>query len=205
MNKSENGLLTKEGFGVTLPPLGNLQNAGENESGVKRKGMRQGEILNLKWDDVDLQNGMIYIKNSKSGKLREIPIHPELLDYLGSANRVGPYVFADENGMPYSRYGKLRHEFENALKRAGIRNFRFHDLRHTFASELAMRGVDLRTIQDYLGHSTLRMTERYAHLLPNHKKFSIQLLSRENCYNSATVEKQESYSAISNLQEPVGK
>ncbi len=151
-----------------------------------KTGMRQGEILNLKWEHVNLENATIHVSNTKSGKARDLPIHPQLLECLSTLPKNSPYVFCDNNGNPLTRYGKLRHEFEYALKKANISGFRFHDLRHTFASILAMKGVDLLTIKYYLGHSSLEMTMRYAHLLPDHKQFAIQLLGREESYPAAT-------------------
>ncbi len=86
-----------------------------------------------------------------------------------------PWVFCKKNG---ERYGNIRKAFEGARKRAGIVDFRFHDLRHTFASHLVMAGVDLRTIQELLGHKSFEMTLRYAHLSPEHKKAALDTLCK---------------------------
>jgi len=93
---------------------------------------------------------------------------------------VNPWVFCKKNGQ---RYGNVRKAFEGVRKRAGIVNFRFHDLRHTFASHLVMAGVDLRTVQELLGHKSFEMTLRYAHLSPEHKKAVLDTL----CKRIATV------------------
>lgn len=136
-------------------------------------GMRSGEILNLKWEDVDLGHGLIYIQNSKSGS-REVPISTRIVELLRELHRRSQYVFACESGRP--RRG-VRKGFESALRRAGIRDFTFHDLRHTFASHLVMSGVDLLTVKELMGHRSINMTLRYAHLSPSHKRQAVESLS----------------------------
>jgi len=86
-----------------------------------------------------------------------------------------PWVFCKKNG---ERYGNVRKAFEGARKRAGIVDFRFHNLRHTFASHLVMAGVDLKTVQELLGHKSFEMTLRYAHLSPEHKKAALDILCK---------------------------
>jgi len=98
-------------------------------------------------------------------------VYRTLLDIVKKAD--GPWVFCKENG---ERYGNVRKAFEGAKRRAGIVDFRFHDLRHTFASHLVMAGVDLRTVQELLGHKSFEMTLRYAHLSPEHKKAALDIL-----------------------------
>ena len=85
-----------------------------------------------------------------------------------------PYVFHDkETGK---RYGDIKKGFSGACRRAGIRDFHFHDLRHTFASHLVMAGKDLTTVKDLLGHKTLSMTLRYSHLAPAHKAAAVEVM-----------------------------
>lgn len=84
------------------------------------------------------------------------------------------YVFCDKKGK---RFGEIRKSFFTALKKAGIINFRFHDLRHTFASHLVMSGIDLNTTRELLGHKSIKMTLRYAHLSPNYKKYAVDALN----------------------------
>jgi integrase len=139
-------------------------------------GMRKSEILNLKWADVNLRTRVITILNSKNDEKREVPINEDLARTLLRVpkNAKSPYVFCKEDGMPYL---SVKTAFRAALRRAKIRNFRFHDLRHTFASHLVMRGVGLKTVQELLGHKTINMTLRYSHLSPDYKRAPVEKLS----------------------------
>ena len=138
-------------------------------------GMRMGEILRLKWEDIDFERGIIEVTETKSGEPRKIPMNNLLTETLRSIKLpcVSPYVFCRTDGRPRK---SIRTAFENALKRAGIENFRFHDLRHTFASHLVMAGADLPTVKELLGHKTIEMTMRYAHLSPDHKRVWVEAL-----------------------------
>jgi len=140
-------------------------------------GMRKEEILSLKWDNVDLKNDFILLDITKNGQRREIPINAMVKEILsGIIRRIDlPYVFYDPTTG--KRYGNIQRSFTTACRRAGIKDFHFHDLRHTFASQLIMAGVDLTTIKELLGHKTLTMTLRYAHLAPSHKVKAVDLLS----------------------------
>ena len=136
-------------------------------------GMRKSEILNLKWKDVDFQNNLIALTDTKSGKMREIPLNNTMREVLLSVPRhlKSDYVFCNRDAKPYRQ---LRASFRNALRRAGISNCTFHDLRHTFASHMVMNGVDINTLKEILGHSSITMTQRYAHLSPSYKKKAMQ-------------------------------
>jgi site-specific recombinase XerD len=139
-------------------------------------GMRRGEILNLTWDDVNLQQGVILVKHTKTGKMREIPISGLLEKVVLEChqNTDGVYVFCDEQGRHYTRIDRL---FNRILNQANIQGFRFHDLRHTAASYMVMLGIDLTTVKEILGHQNLDMTLRYAHLSPIHKRQAMEILS----------------------------
>jgi integrase len=131
-------------------------------------GMRRGEILSLEWDKhIDLKHGFILLDKTKNGERREIPINDPLRHALQPLIRRldTPFVFYEHSGKPISDFRK---SFSTALRKAGIKDFRFHDLRHTFASHLVMAGVDLTTVSRLLGHKSLTMTLRYAHLAPSH-------------------------------------
>jgi integrase len=140
-------------------------------------GCRKGEILNLKWDNnVDLKHGFILLDFTKNGERREIPISDTLKQELNSLTRRldVPHVFYDiKTGKPYK---DIKRSFKTAVKRAKIHDFKFHDLRHTFASHLIMAGVDITTVSRLLGHKSLTMTLRYAHLAPSHMANAVSLL-----------------------------
>jgi len=143
-------------------------------------GMRKGEILGLRWKDIDLKNGLILLEKTKNQERREIPMNGslrELFKRLFTQRRLDTdYVFVNpETG---NRYYDLKRAFSRALSKAGIKDFRFHDLRHTFASQLVMAGVDIRTVQELLGHKKLSMTMRYSHLSQAHKKEAVQTFQR---------------------------
>ncbi len=139
-------------------------------------GMRKGEILSLRWDNVDLKHGFILLDKTKNGERREIPINNTLRRTLLSITRRldVPYVFYDTvTGNPYQ---DVKRSFNSACRKAKIKDFRFHDLRHCFASHLVMSGIDLTTVKELLGHKTLTMTLRYSHLAPSHKVNAVKVL-----------------------------
>ena len=148
-------------------------------------GMRKGEILSLKWDNVDLHHGFILLDYTKNGERREIPINATLKAtledlYKGSEKRPRridiPFVFYDDKTK--TRFVRIQRAFTGACRRAKIKDFRFHDLRHTFASQLIMAGIDITTVKELLGHKTLTMTLRYAHLAPAHKVKAVNVLDQ---------------------------
>ncbi|MEX3839858.1 tyrosine-type recombinase/integrase [Paraburkholderia sp. BR10882] len=133
-------------------------------------GMRKGELLALQWDDIDLEMRTIHVRRdvAKSDKRRDIPVSDELLACLkvwkALAHRV--FVFANmETGEPLTDFGNA---WDALLEAAQIERYRFHDCRHTFASQLVAAGVDLYRVKTLLGHSSYAMVERYAHLAPDH-------------------------------------
>ncbi|MFH1014692.1 MAG: tyrosine-type recombinase/integrase [Nitrospirota bacterium] len=140
-------------------------------------GMRKGEILGLKWHDVDFKRGIIYLLNTKNSEKREIPMNEQVKTALIRTRKHArsPYIFCKPDGKPY---GDIKKSFFTAMKKSDIINFRFHDLRHTFASQLVMSGIDLNTVRELLGHKSLEMTLRYSHLSPDHKKRAVDILAR---------------------------
>jgi len=129
-------------------------------------GMRQGEILSLKWSQVDLERQEITVLITKNKEPRTLPINDEVQNLLKAkmATRKGSaYVFPSESGTMIGK-NNLSRAFRKAVKEAGIVKFRFHDLRHTFATRLVRLGTDLYKVAKLLGHKTLAMVMRYAHL-----------------------------------------
>lgn len=140
-------------------------------------GCRRGEILGLAWDNVDLKHGFILLDKTKNGDRREIPINATLRATLESLPRRldgGPVFYDHKTGKAYE---DVSTSFCNALRKAKIKDFHFHDLRHTFASHLVMAGIDLTTVSRLLGHKDLTMTLRYAHLSPKHMSQAVDVMS----------------------------
>ena len=155
-------------------------------------GMRLGEILALRWDHVHIKNVIepyLEISETKNNKKRFVPLNDDMLELLRSLKDNGSeYVFLGTHGR---RLTLVRKPFVNALQEAGIEDFRFHDLRHTFASHYVMNGGDLLALKEILGHSDLKMVERYTHLASSHKRRQINNLSGKFsiCHPIATGEK----------------
>ena len=143
-------------------------------------GMRQGEVFKLRWSNVNFETKHLTVagQTAKSGKVRHIPLNSESFDVLSkwrNQHSVGSkYVFANREGVPF---GNVKKGWAKVLKAANIEDFRWHDLRHHFASRLVMAGVNLNTVRELLGHSSYAMTLRYAHLSAGHKAEAVELIS----------------------------
>lgn len=137
-------------------------------------GMRQGEIMSLTWDDVDLNQGRAILHETKNGERRAVAItgHAlELLRELGKVRRIDCNLLFPGKQNALQKVQKsmdLRTPWETAVKKAELQDFKFHDLRHSAASYLAMNGASLAEIAEVLGHKTLAMVKRYAHLSEGH-------------------------------------
>ena len=141
-------------------------------------GMRRGEILNLKWRDIDIKERNITIWDTKNKEKRVVPMNSMVWETFLNINKSpdSDFVFTRHNGQSRLTDDYISHLFQKIVKKIGFKNFRFHDLRHTFASWLVMKGVDLKTVQELMGHKDFRMTLRYSHLSPDHKKQAVELL-----------------------------
>jgi integrase len=131
-------------------------------------GMRKGEIFGLRWERVDFARGVLMLDRTKNGRRREVPMTDtvyRILTALGPTAS-GP-VFRRKDG---EAWGSVRKAFTSAVEAAGLEDFRFHDLRHTCASWLVIRGRTLKDVQEQLGHQTLTMTLRYAKLSPERRR-----------------------------------
>jgi integrase len=162
-----------------------------------RTGLRRGELLGLRWEDVDLDRGRIRVvenyvrgqfKAPKSGQPREIPLSGEARAALAQhrERRGGgrTRVFCDAQGKPYTQ-GVMASQLERACRRAGLRVLGWHVMRHSFASHLVMRGVAIRAVQDLLGHASIVITQRYAHLAPHVSQDAVCLLDGPSAGPSA--------------------
>lgn len=133
-------------------------------------GMRQGEMMNLSWDDVDFKKEKITLYETKNGDIRVVPltghVHAVLKALHGKRSQDTNLVFP---GSKPNKPIDLRFPWEQVIKKANITNFRFHDLRHCCASYLLMNKVPLPVIAEILGHKTYQMVKRYAHLSEDHK------------------------------------
>jgi integrase len=142
-------------------------------------GLRRGEILSLTWGDIDFTNAIITVTGdiAKSGKTRHIPLNAEALAILQQWHKrtriYQELVFPGKNGK---KLKSVKRAWAGILGLAKIKNFRWHDLRHHFASKLVMASVDLNTVRELLGHADMAMTLRYAHLAPEHKANAVARL-----------------------------
>jgi len=141
-------------------------------------GMRRGELFGLKWHDVDFKNNIITLLDTKNGEKREVYMNEQVKTALIRVRKHpdSAYIFCNKDGKPLH---DIRKSFFTALKKSGINNFHFHDLRHTFASQLAMSGTDINTVRELLGHKDVRMTLRYSHLSPSYKRRAVDILGRK--------------------------
>lgn len=154
-------------------------------------GARLGEALNLQWTEVDLQRRRVVFVDTKNGESRGVPLNADAFVALANLPCRDDQVFLTPAGKPYYNSGgrggsPIKTAFRGALRRAGLRNIRVHDLRHTFASKLVMNGVPLRTVAELLGHKDLSMVHRYSHLSPDHLRDAVDgLIGAESVQRSA--------------------
>ncbi len=143
-------------------------------------GMRLNEILGLKWENVKYKEKLIVLfpEQTKNKKIHIIPINQKAFEIIEkrfeTKDRRCPYVF-HRNG---EKVKSIKEGFTNALKKANIKNFTFHDLRHTFASRLVQKGIDLYVVKELLNHSSITVTQRYAHLKLENMKKAVEILEK---------------------------
>jgi integrase len=157
-------------------------------------GCRKGELLGLEWRRVDLQSCLIYLEaeNTKTAKRRSVPLNREAREAMLERARfraqhcpLSPWVFCHKDG---TRILDVKRSFATACARVDITDFRIHDLRHTCAAWLVKEGVPLAEVRDLLGHATVQMTERYAHLAPDNIRAAVARLE-STASRSGHVEK----------------
>jgi len=135
-------------------------------------GLRYSEIFSLKWSDMDFRNNLVFIHKTKNKEKRIIPMNTPLKRVFVSRREHSAVEFVFPKKC-------TRESFKKTLERAIIKDFKFHDLRHTYASYLVMNGVDLMTVKELLGHKTIKMTLRYAHLSQDHKMRAAEVLGQQ--------------------------
>src|SRR5438132_7564199 len=140
-------------------------------------GMRLGEILNLRWQDLDFSSGFILVRDSKNGQARQVPMDSMISTVLRSWPRLSDQDIVFTSVMTGGRIVDVRTGFLNSCKRAELTDLHFHDLRHTFASQFVMAGVDIYILKEILGHKSITNSQRYAHLSPTYK---IKAIDRMN-------------------------
>jgi integrase len=152
-----------------------------------RSGMRQGELRGLQWSSINWESRTVTVRHSlndrtkrleppKNNRERHIPLDVDVYEMLYRRKKTTGYVFSDSDGQPFDSQRLVR-RLRAVRKKAGLRDFGWHTLRHTFASHLAMKGAPLHVVQALLGHSTITMTMRYAHVAPSTLRTAIGLLN----------------------------
>ena len=176
-----------------------LRGPGRGRRGLRgglRTGLRLGELRALRWQDVDLVVGRIRVVQSaweetigttKTDRAREVPLGDDVLEALKTHRHLrGPFVFCQSTGkyagelLPRDR---CNWPLWRACKRAGLRHVGWHVLRHSFASNLVILGASLKVVQELLGHTSITMTMRYAHLSKNVARDAVRLLDRATTWH----------------------
>ncbi len=144
-------------------------------------GLRQNELLSLEWNRVNLTQKTAFIRKTKSGKPKTIPLNKIVMDMLeqklnGKVRHLkNGFVFLSNHGTKIDRFN-LRRAFDKVKEKAGIKDFRFHDLRHTFATRLSQNGIDQYMISKLLGHENTKMTQRYSHHCTKSLRSGVEVL-----------------------------
>jgi integrase len=134
-------------------------------------GLRFGEVANLRWKNIDFEYGFATLETTKNGDSRVVPLPDQLITFLKqlqSPNQADDFLFPSKDPAKRYPHSMIRKAFQKALKEAGIENFKYHDLRHTCASHLAMNGATQSEMMEILGHRSPTMTRRYAHFSKEH-------------------------------------
>lgn len=151
-------------------------------------GMRQGEILNLKWKDLNFKDKYIKILKTKNNKVRKIPLAKTLEEEFLKLPKVCDYVFF--NPLTRTKYVNIQKVFSQTVKRAKIENITFHQLRHSAATRMVEKGIDLVVVKEILGHADLSTTQKYSHPVPKRIKDAINELERYSSQNSRQEDKE---------------
>lgn len=159
-----------------------------------RTGMRQGEVKGLQWNAIDWENRSVAVRHSlrdyghvleapKNNRERHIPLDADVYELLLRRKQIAGFVFTEIGRQPFTG-PRMNRRLEQACRRAGIRRITWHVLRHTFASQLAMKGVPLHVVQTLLGHASVTTTIRYAHVTPSALRPAIEMLNPRSAINA---------------------
>jgi integrase len=160
-------------------------------------GIRKGALFGLEWRDVNFTERTLTLRGEieKSDKTRHMFLNDTAYGALSKwkeqSHKTGPCALIFPSPKTGKRIGNCDSSWEALLERAGIENFRWHDMRHDFASQLVMEGVDLNTVRELMGHADLKMTLRYAHLAPESKLQAVKVLDKKHrpeTQNSSVVD-----------------
>ncbi|MEM6296111.1 MAG: site-specific integrase, partial [Myxococcota bacterium] len=158
-------------------------------------GLRHGEMRALEWSDIDLKVGRLVVRRSvargkvgtpKNGRAREVSLSQTAVAALVRHRHLNKLVFCNPDGSMLTRH-QGKKQLSKAVRLSGIakENVTWHDLRHTFASHLVMRGAQLKAVQELMGHATIDMTMRYSHLCPSIKRDAVALLDQADSTSAA--------------------
>lgn len=157
-------------------------------------GLRRNNILNLMWKNLDLENNLIILEQTKSGYSHTIEMGDSVKEFLLDlkSKSTSEYVFLSSHGKSYK---DVKTPFKTAVTKAGIKNLKFHDLRHTYGTWLRASGADLLTIKELMGHRSLKTTEKYSHAFDKFKMQRVNIMQRRFKLNyghkMVTIEKSE--------------
>ncbi len=181
--------IISDGYAERLPDFDLALNTGMRHSEQYGRHEKHVKTPGLTWEHIHIAQHFLTVPESKHGRARHVILNPEAeaaLRVLQSRRKTGNRVSVNADGGDY--LGTAAKWFTSSVKLAGIVDFTWHDLRHTFASWLVMDGVDMRTVQVLLGHSSIKMTERYAHLAPDHLVSAVNRLSRKTAVSPVTTD-----------------
>jgi integrase len=148
-------------------------------------GVRKDALFSLEWRDINFSERLLVLRaeTAKNDKIGYVPLNDTAYDLLSrwrdQSKETTPNALVFPSPITGKKMDNCKSAWEGLLKKAGIENFRWHDMRHDFASQLVMAGVDLNTVRELLGHADLKMTLRYAHLAPENKIQAVKILDRE--------------------------
>jgi integrase len=188
LNNARARFLTKDELGRLLAAAAQTRNPWLRAliAVAVNTGLRRGELFNLRWRDVDFERRILTLRETKDGTTARLPFNDVVLFTLTTL----PKLAGNDRVFPGTgksgRLNNVTKSFQAALDAAGIEDFHFHDLRHTFASHMVMAGVDLNTVRELMRHKTLDMTLRYAHLAPEHKQGALAKIAA--VFEAATAE-----------------